>query len=55
MVYLISIYYMYHMEYPASAKGAFIFCKNTFCMTFLLRDPLRYVTGLANMQHRSVI
>lgn len=40
VVCLVGIYYVYHMEYPGPAKGAFIFfCKNTFCMTFLLRNP----------------
>ena len=38
VVFVVGIYYIFHLEYPGPAKGAFIcFCRNTYCMTFYLR------------------
>ena len=54
VVRLVGIYYVYHMEYPAPAKGAFICLHEHILHDFLTKRPMRYVTWLAELQLPSI-
>ena len=41
-VFLGGIYYIFHLEYPGPAKGAFMFLQEHILHDFLSKRPLRY-------------
>ncbi|CAH3016328.1 unnamed protein product [Porites evermanni] len=50
VVFLVGIYYIFHLEYPGPAKGAFMFLQEHILHDFLSKRPLRYATRLAEMK-----
>lgn len=50
VVFVVGIYYIFHLEYPGPAKGAFMFLQEHILHDFLPKRPLRYATRLAEMK-----
>ena len=50
IVFLVGIYYIFHLEYPGPAKGAFMFLQEHILHDFLSKRPLRYAMRLAEMK-----
>ena len=50
VISLIGIYYMFHLEYPVVAKGAFLFLQEHVLHDFLTERPLRYAARLFELK-----
>ena len=44
VLFLVGIYYIFHLEYPGPRKGAFMFLQEHILHDFLSKRPLRYAT-----------
>lgn len=47
VVFLVGIYYIFHLQYPGPAKGAFMFLQEHILHDFLSKRPLKvcYAVG----------
>lgn len=50
VISLLGIYYVFHIDYPAPAKGAFLFLQEHLFHDFLQRRPTRYAARLAEFK-----
>lgn len=50
VISLIGIYYIFHLEYPAEAKGAYFFLQEHVLHDFLTKRPLRYAARLSQLK-----
>ena len=50
VISLFGIYYVFHIDHPAPAKGAFLFLQEHLFRDFLQRRPTRYAAKLAELK-----
>ena len=50
VIALLRKYYIFHYDYPAPAKGAFLFLQEHLFHDFLQRRPTSYAVRLAELQ-----
>ena len=50
VISLIGFYYIFHLKYPAVAKGAYLFLQEHVLHDFLAKRPLRYAARLFELK-----